>query len=59
MEDIWNDQGRIAISPKVIEDVAEGVNEELKQFSLARMIEQRDDVLLSLLALKNTHEQLP
>ena len=59
MEDIWNDQGRIAINPKIIEDVAEGVNEELKQFSLAPMIEQRDDVLLSLLALKNTHEQLP
>jgi hypothetical protein len=59
MEDIWNDQGRIAINPKIIEDVAEGVNEELKQFSLAPMIEQRDDVLLSLLALKNTHDQLP
>ena len=59
MADIWNDQGRIAINPKVIEGVAEGVNEELQRFSLARMIEQRDDVLLSLLALKNTHDQLP
>lgn len=58
MEAWWRELGDISITPKVIEELVDGVNSELEPFNLSRMIDQRDDVLLSLLELKRRHDQL-
>jgi carnitine 3-dehydrogenase len=59
IESWWNDLGNISFSPKVRGEAVAGIAEELEKFSLAQLNEQRDDVLLSLMALKAKSNQLP
>jgi hypothetical protein len=49
----------VSITPEVIEELVDGVDAELEPFDLVRIFEQRDDVLMSLLKLKDKHDQLP
>jgi carnitine 3-dehydrogenase len=59
IENWWRDLGNISITPQLINQLEDGIKAELEPFDLARMTAQRDDVLLSLLELKQRHEQLP
>jgi 3-hydroxyacyl-CoA dehydrogenase len=59
LESWWPDLGDITLSAKVRGEAIAGVDDELKGFSLAEMTRQRDDVLLSLMALKAKSDQLP
>jgi carnitine 3-dehydrogenase len=59
IESWWNDLGNISFSPKVCGEAVAGIAEDLEKFSLAQLNEQRDDVLLSLMALKAKSNQLP
>jgi carnitine 3-dehydrogenase len=59
IESWWRDLGDITITPKLIEQLVDGVSAELEPFDLARMTAERDEVLLRLLELKRRHNQLP
>jgi carnitine 3-dehydrogenase len=59
IESWWKDLGNVSFSPKVRGETVAGIAEELEKFSLAQLNEQRDDVLLSLMALKAKSNQLP
>ena len=59
IESWWNDLGDVKFTPQVRSESIAGVDEELKPYSLAELNRQRDDVLLSLMALKSKSDQLP
>ena len=59
IESWWRDLGEISFSPEVRKEAIDGIEAELKPFNLAALNRQRDDVLLSLMALKATSTQLP
>jgi len=59
IEDWWRDLGDLTFTEAIRAEAVEGVDDELKGRSLPAMIRQRDDVLLTLLALKAKADQLP
>jgi carnitine 3-dehydrogenase len=59
IESWWRDLGDISFSAKVRAEAIDGVNAELEPFVLAELNRQRDDVLLTLMALKAGSDQLP
>jgi 3-hydroxyacyl-CoA dehydrogenase len=59
MESWMRDLGEISFSEKIKTKAVQGVDAELKGQSLLAMTRQRDEVLLSLLALKAKADQLP
>jgi 3-hydroxyacyl-CoA dehydrogenase len=60
IESWWRDLGTLgAISPALRRDTIEGVAAELEDFSMPDVIRQRDEVLITLLALKAAADQLP
>jgi carnitine 3-dehydrogenase len=59
MEDWWRDLGALSSAQSVKAEAIDGVNDELNGRSLPAMVRQRDDVLLSLLALKANADLLP
>jgi 3-hydroxyacyl-CoA dehydrogenase len=59
IESWWGDLGKITLTPKIKREVVEAVNDELKDYSLAEVIRQRDDVLLTLMALKGKCDHFP
>jgi hypothetical protein len=59
IETWWKDLGNVSISPPLRDILIAGVHEELARLSLSELIQQRDDVLLSLLALKADAKGLP
>ncbi len=59
IESWWADLGEAAFTPELKKKVVAAVDDELKSYSLAEVIRQRDDVLLTLLALKGKSDRLP
>ena len=59
IESWWRDLGEVAITPELIQQLAAGVDAELATIDPALMRKQRDDVLLSLVAMKEKNPQLP
>ncbi|THD73232.1 3-hydroxyacyl-CoA dehydrogenase NAD-binding domain-containing protein [Phenylobacterium sp.] len=59
IESWWRDLGDISFSDKVRSEAIAGVDEELKPFALAELNRQRDDALITLMALKASSDQLP
>ncbi len=59
IEDWWRDLGHPTFSDSLRAKAVEGVADELDDRSLPAMVRQRDDVLLTLLALKAEADQLP
>jgi carnitine 3-dehydrogenase len=59
IESWWRDLGDISFSPKIREEAVDGIAGMLTDRSLQELNEQRDDVLLSLMALKARAKQLP
>ena len=59
MEDWWGDLGHPSLTESLRAKAVEGVDDELEDRSLPAIICQRDDVLLSMLALKAKADQLP
>jgi carnitine 3-dehydrogenase len=59
IESWWRDLGDVSFSAKIRDEAVTGIEEELKGYSLAKLNDQRDDVLLSLMALKAKADQLP
>jgi carnitine 3-dehydrogenase len=59
IESWWRDLGDLSFSPAIRKEAVDGIESELKSFNLAGLNTQRDDVLLSLMALKAKTTQLP
>jgi carnitine 3-dehydrogenase len=59
IEEWWRDLGDISFSTKVRSEAIAGVDDELKPFALAKLNRQRDDLLITLMALKASSDQLP
>ena len=59
IESWWRDLGDVSFSKKIRDEAVIGIEDELKKYSLAKLNDQRDDVLLSLMALKAKADQLP
>ena len=59
IESWWRALGDLSFSPEVRKEAIDGIDTELKGFDLVKLTEQRDDVLLSLMALKKQANQLP
>jgi carnitine 3-dehydrogenase len=59
IESWWKDLGDLSFSPAIRREAVEGIDAELNGFNLTELNEQRDDVLLSLMALKSKSTQLP
>lgn len=59
MEDWWSDLGHPVLTEALRAKAVDGVGDELEDRSLSAMIRQRDDALLTLLALKAKADQLP
>ena len=58
-EAMWRDLGRVALDEETRRTVSEGVAQELSGRDEAAMVARRDEVLLSLLALKKEGGALP
>ncbi len=55
----WKDLGRVEeITPAIKKQMVEGLNEELESISPEKMIQQRDEILVSLLNMKSAADQL-
>jgi 3-hydroxyacyl-CoA dehydrogenase len=59
IEDWWRDLGEVTFTEALKTEAVDGVDDELQGRSLPAMVQARDDVLLSLLALKANADQLP
>jgi carnitine 3-dehydrogenase len=59
MESWWRDLGNVTLDEELGGAIGRGITEELAGADLARLITQRDDVLLELLQLKADADRLP
>ena len=59
IESWWEDLGAVSISQSLRDRLVAGVDEELAPFSRPELVRQRDEVLVSLLALKAQAGELP
>ena len=59
MEEWWADLGQTKLSAELNKQLIEGVAQELAATDQSSMVAQRDDVLLTLLKLKEESRQLP
>lgn len=59
IESWWNDLGEVSLSQAPRNSLIVGVDQELEPLSRSELVRQRDDVLVSLLALKAKASALP
>ena len=59
IESWWEDLGQAKITPELIRSLGEGVDEELSKSDLAEVVEQRNDILLTMLELKAKSTLIP
>jgi carnitine 3-dehydrogenase len=58
IESWWRDLGDLSFTPAVKQEAVEGIDDELAGTPIGEVADARDDVLLSLLALKADHKAL-
>ncbi len=58
-ESWWNDLGHVHLTPEIIAKLVVGTNAELAPHDLSKMVAERDEVLVKLLALKAASRELP
>lgn len=59
IENWWEDQGDVKITPALIQALGKGVDEELSNSDLAEVVSERNDILLTMLELKNRSKLVP
>lgn len=59
IEDWWADLGTVTLTPELNQTLVQQVNEAIGAGDMARIVAQRDAVLLELLRLKAAHDRLP
>ena len=59
IESWWEDLGEVKITPELIQSLGKGVDEELQNVDLAEVVEQRNDILLTMLELKAKSKLVP
>src|SRR5690606_2503769 len=59
IESWWEDLGEVKITPELIQSLGKGVDEELQNADLAEVVEQRNDILLTMLELKAKSKLVP
>lgn len=59
MEEWWADLGQVKLSPQLNQELVAGVDQELQGTNLQEMVDQRNQVLLALLQMKEQATRLP